>query len=382
MYEQFYGFREKPFQIVPNPEYLYRSLKHDKALTYLEYGLSESLGFILLTGEIGSGKTTLIQYILNQLDESMVVGVIFNTNVSNDQLLGMILNEFELPPRDDKADKLDALNHFLVGLYTENRKALLIIDEGQNLSAEALEEVRMLSNLQSDDQTLLQIMLVGQPELKKKLQGPSMRQFAQRIAVNYHLTGLSLQETGEYMAHRLQKAGGSPELFTPAAVKLIFKLSGGIPRSINIACQAALVYGFADEKPRITQDIVRQLIRDDIGISLDVAVKEPELDEKPADAPASPPSNGFHRYLKNLENEIKDLKNLVSVRVDELETSAKNSQNELVERLGDMLKYERKRNQSFLRRLHTLELKYLASRKVRKKLEAAIVQLQNNGKDE
>ena len=381
MYEEFYGFREKPFQIVPNPEYLYHSRKHDKALTYLEYGLSESLGFILLTGEIGSGKTTLIQYILTQLDEDMDVGVIFNTNVTNDQLLGMILNEFEVPPRDDLADKLDALNHFLVQLYAQNRKALLIIDEGQNLSAEALEEVRMLSNLQSNDQALLQIMLVGQPELKKKLQDPSMRQFAQRIAVNYHLTGLNLKETGAYMAHRLKKAGGSPDLFTPTAVDLIFKLSGGIPRSINITGQAALVYGFADEAPRITQDIVRQLIRDDIGISLDVAVKE-EPDEKLAEEPVSPSSNGYHRYLKRLESEIKDLKRLVNVKIDELESSAKDSQNELVKRLGDMLKYERQRSQEFLKRLHTLELKYVASRKVRKKLEAAIVEMQNNGRDQ
>jgi len=380
MYEEFYGFREKPFQIVPNPEYLYRSLKHDKALTLLEYGLSESLGFILLTGEIGSGKTTLIQYILTQLDEDIEAGVIFNTNVTSDQLLGMILNEFEIPPRDNKADMLEALNQFLVDLYAENRRALLIIDEGQNLSVEALEETRMLSNLQSDDQTLLQIMLVGQPELKKKLQDPSMRQFAQRISVNYHLTSLNLEETGEYIAHRLQKAGGSLDLFTPTAVELIFKLSEGIPRSINIACQAALVYGFADEAPRITQDIVRQLIQDNIGISLDVAAKETEPDEKPAEEPASPSSNGYQRYLKILESEIKDLKKLVSVRVDGLETSAKDSQKELVKRLGHMLKSERERNQNILKRLHTLELKYLASRQTRKKLEAAIVQLRNAGR--
>ena len=247
MYEQFYGFKEKPFQITPNPAFLYRSSKHDTALTYLEYGLTENVGFILLTGEIGSGKTTLVQYILGRLESDIEAAVIFNTNVSAEELLALILEEFEIPrPAGGKADVLTALNGFLVERYARRKRVLLIIDEGQNLSDQALEEVRMLSNLQSDDQSLLQIMLVGQPELIAKLKKPSMRQFSQRIAASYHLTGLDREETEKYIAHRLQKAGGQPDLFTPAAVDIIYKLSGGIPRAINLVCQAALVYGFAE----------------------------------------------------------------------------------------------------------------------------------------
>ncbi|UCF94526.1 MAG: AAA family ATPase, partial [Desulfobacterales bacterium] len=247
MYQKFYGLRDKPFQIVPNPTYLYKSLHHENALTYLEYGLSENVGFILLTGEIGSGKTTLIQYILNKLGGDTVAAVIFNTNVSADQLLGLILTEFELAFKEgDKAGTLDTLNQFLIQKYAEKKQVLLIIDEAQNLSAEALEEVRMLSNLQSEDQALLQIMLVGQPELIAKLRKPSLMQFTQRIAVSYHLASLTREETGNYIAFRLEKAGGRADLFSPEAVDLIHRLAGGIPRSINLLCQAALVYGFAD----------------------------------------------------------------------------------------------------------------------------------------
>ncbi len=188
MYEKFYGFREKPFQIVPNPAYLYKSPKHEAALTYLEYGVAENVGFILLTGEIGSGKTTLVQYILGRLDTATEAAVIFNTNVSAEELLGLILEEFDVPrAAKDKAALLNALNQYLIDRYAQRKRVILIIDEAQNLSEKALEEVRMLSNLQSEDQCLLQIMLVGQPELVAKLKQPSLRQFTQRIAASYHL---------------------------------------------------------------------------------------------------------------------------------------------------------------------------------------------------
>jgi general secretion pathway protein A len=375
MYEEFYGFREKPFEIVPNPHYLYRSLKHDKALTYLEYGLSENLGFILLTGEIGSGKTTLIQYILTQLEADTEAAVIFNTNVNGDQLLNMILSEFELPQQENKAEMLNILNHFLIQKYADHKKVLLIIDEAQNLSGEALEEVRMLSNLQSDNHILLQIMLVGQPELKARLHDPSMRQFAQRIAVNYHLTGLNLEETSKYIAHRLQIAGGSPQLFTPKAAEYIYKLSAGIPRSVNIACQAALVYGYADESQRITQDIVRQIINDKVGISLDIFGKKDA--EKAVEKAHLKPSNGIQRHLENLESEIRDIKNLVSAGVNGSRGSAKKPRDELVERLIAMLDVERRRNHDLAKQIGTLEVKITAALSARKKLEKYIYHIRN-----
>ena len=186
MYESFYGFKEKPFQIVPNPDYLYKSPKHENALTYLEYGLSENVGFILLTGEIGSGKTTLIQYLLDKIGDDTEVAVIFNTNVSPYQLLMMILSEFELPLQKlDKAAALGQLNEFLIEKYAEKKRVLLIIDEAQNLSFDALEEVRMLSYLHSGDQALIQIMLVGQPDLITKLQNPKMIQNADFVDNQY-----------------------------------------------------------------------------------------------------------------------------------------------------------------------------------------------------
>lgn len=210
MYEHFYGFRERPFHIAPSPNYLYKSETHQNALTYLEYGLSEHVGFILLTGEVGSGKTTLIQYILTQLGNQMIPGVIFNTQVSANELLRLILSQFELKPTGDKAQNLETLNEFLINTYASRKQALLIIDEAQNLAPEALEEVRMLSNLQTAEHTLLQVMLVGQPELNIKLSDPSLRQVAQRIAVRYHLTGLNREDTGRYIAYRLERAGATP----------------------------------------------------------------------------------------------------------------------------------------------------------------------------
>ena len=271
MYEEFYGLHEKPFQIVPNPEYLFLSEKHQNALTYLEYGLTENVGFILLTGEIGSGKTTLIQYLLKRLNTDMLVAVIFNTNVSPDQMLGLILKEFELSsPSNDKAAMLDVLYEFLIQKYAGKKQVLLIIDEAQNLNDAALEEVRMLSNLQTDDQALLQIMLVGQPELAAKLKRPNLIQFAQRIAVSYHLAGLDRKETGNYIAYRIQKAGGHIGLFTDEAIDKIYDVSCGIPRSINLLCQAALVYGFADECKTIEKQIIEQILEDQIGIGLDI----------------------------------------------------------------------------------------------------------------
>ena len=306
MYEQFYGFKEKPFQITPNPAFLYRSSKHDTALTYLEYGLTENVGFILLTGEIGSGKTTLVQYILGRLESDIEAAVIFNTNVSAEELLALILEEFEIPrPAGGKADVLTALNGFLIERYARRKRVLLVIDEGQNLSDQALEEVRMLSNLQSEDQSLLQIMLVGQPELITKLKQPSMRQFSQRIAASYHLTGLDREETEKYIAHRLQKAGGQPDLFTPAAVDIIFKLSGGIPRAINLVCQAALVYGFAEDAQKIGQDTIHQISKDNLGIGCASATAETCISGScaalPPQATTEMVSNASWAYWKRTE---------------------------------------------------------------------------------
>jgi general secretion pathway protein A len=357
MYEKFYGFSEKPFQITPNPAFLYRSSKHDTALTYLEYGLTENVGFILLTGEIGSGKTTLIQYIVSRLESDIEPAVIFNTNVSAEELLALILDEFEIArPAGGKADMLMALNAFLVDRYSHRKRVLLIIDEGQNLSDQALEEVRMLSNLQSDDQSLLQIMLVGQPELVTRLKQPSMRQFSQRIAASYHLTGLDRGETGKYIAHRLRKAGARSALFTPAAVDLIYQLSGGIPRAINLVCQAALVYGFAENSETINQDIIHQISKD----NLCVGVKAATPGGAPAPATASSPAanhngNGFERKLGVLESGLNDLKELVSMQLQGMQQHTQKLREDQFRQLVQLLKQERQQKEELVRQVERLE---------------------------
>jgi len=272
MYEEFYGFREKPFSIVPDPSFLYLSSKHRQALTYLEYGLTDKIGFILLTGEIGAGKTTIIKHLLTKMNNNFETAVVFNTNVSPKQLLELILDEFEvdIPAGSGKVGCLEKLNQFLVERYALGHQALLILDEAQNLSQKTLEEVRMISNLHTGKDGLIQVVLVGQPELRKKLQSPSLTQLSQRIAVSYHLASLSLKETKEYIDHRLRKAGQKHRYqpFSEDALGQIFYHSGGIPRTINILCDAALVYGYADTMKTIEGHVVDHVVKDkqDLGI--------------------------------------------------------------------------------------------------------------------
>lgn len=362
MYESYYGLNEKPFQIVPSPKYLYRSETHQNALTYLEYGLGENVGFILLTGEVGSGKTTLVQYLLGQLDKNTAAAVISNSNLSAGELLRMILTQFELTPSADKADNLNALNDFLIRVYGARRQALLIIDEAQNLTADGLEEVRMLTNLHSENHALLQIVLVGQPELKAQLEHPSMRQVAQRVAVRYHLTGLNREETGRYIASRLETAGGRPDLFTPAAVDLIYRISGGIPRAINLACQAALVYGLAEDASSITQDIVRKIMADNLGVGLS-APDAPKIAESGRLAAGVPPptaaGNGFYERLSSIEAGVKNLQALVDQRLTALEQGLVRQPSEAVQKLAQLLKTERERHQALVAKHTRLEVGFL-----------------------
>ncbi len=270
MYKAFHGFKEKPFNLVPNPSYLFLSESHSAALTFLVYGLTEKVGFVMLTGEIGIGKTTLIRYLLNQIGSDMDVAVIFNTNVLTDDLIRLILSEFEIEHEDDisKSRALEILYEFLIERYAAGRKVLLIIDEAQNLSEAVLEEIRMLSNLQTDEDMLMQIMIVGQPELREKIIDPRLEQFAQRIAVSYHLSAMNRDETGQYIAHRLEKAGGDPDLFTRDAVDKIFEVSCGIPRTINLLCDGCLVYTYAEGQHTIDEQIVEQVIEEKGGIGI------------------------------------------------------------------------------------------------------------------
>jgi len=263
MYEKFYGFRGKPFSLLPDPEFLYLSDKHRMALTLLEYGLWNQASFSVVTGDIGAGKTTLIRYLLNQIDRELVVGLISNTHPSFGELLHWILLAFNINYESkDKVGMYKAFVDFVIREYAANRRTVLIIDEAQNMSHQALEELRMLSNINADKDQVLQIILVGQPGLREHLRDPSLEQFAQRIAVDYHLGPLNAEETRHYIGHRVEVAGGQAELFSDDACEAVFQHSGGIPRLINILCDTALVYGYAEQRALIDASLIHDVARD------------------------------------------------------------------------------------------------------------------------
>jgi general secretion pathway protein A len=264
MYRSYFNLTCKPFDLVPNPEFIFLSKTHKKAITYLDYGICERVGFILLTGEVGSGKTTIIRELINKHLERIILAKVFNTKVNSEQLLAMINDDFDLPVQGkDKIELLRDLNHFLVEQYGKGNQPLLIIDEAQNLSLETLEEIRMLSNLETSDAKLLQIILVGQPELRTLLAKPELRQLRQRISIQCNLQALNRQEVEEYIFHRLQVAGNRDALsFSPQALDLIFIYCCGIPRLINIICDFLLLAAFAEEVRDINEEMIRDIAGD------------------------------------------------------------------------------------------------------------------------
>jgi len=263
MYETFYGLKEKPFSLHPDPSFLFLSKQHRLALTMLEYGISNKSGITVITGEIGSGKTTLIRKILEQVDQDMTVGLISNTHQSIDELLKWVLMSFGLDfEGKEKALLYKCFFEFLMAEYEANRRTILIIDEAQNLDVATLEELRMLSNINVDNQMPFQLILAGQPELLETMRRPDLRQFAQRVLVDYHINPLNAQETLNYIRHRIEVAGGNRDLIDPYACAAVYYHSGGIPRLINILCDYALIYGFAEEKNQIGLSLMLDVIQD------------------------------------------------------------------------------------------------------------------------
>ena len=251
MYETFYGLTGKPFQLNPDPSFYFGSRGHKRAFAYLEYGLYQSEGFIIITGEIGAGKTTIVRSLLEQLDPAKVVAAqIVSTQLDADDMLRAVGVAFGLPVRSvDKAVLLASLEAFLCQLAMDKKRALLIVDEAQNLSVRAVEELRMLSNFQLGDQALLQSFLVGQPELREMMHGPAMQQLRQRVIASYHLGPLDHAETQAYIEHRLKHVGWKDDPhFEPACFELIHALTGGIPRRINTLCNRLLLAAFLTEK--------------------------------------------------------------------------------------------------------------------------------------
>jgi type II secretory pathway predicted ATPase ExeA len=262
MYEAYYGLREKPFSILPDPEIIYWGPKHRLAYAMLEYGVMNSAGFTVITGDIGAGKTTLIRRLLSRLDSNINVGLISNTPHGRKELLQWIMMSLHLP-FDDKYSKLFCrFQQYLQAQNSEGRRTLVIVDEAQNLEPDALESLRMLSNINTDKQQYLQLVLVGQPHLKTLLCSPKLVQFAQRISSDFHLKPLSASEVPEYIDFRLKAVGARSKLFSNDASAAIAQASAGIPRTINILCDTALVYGFATQSNQVTKSIVDLVIAD------------------------------------------------------------------------------------------------------------------------
>lgn len=272
MYVDYFHLDEQPFSIAPNPHYLFMSAKHREALAHLVYGASGG-GFVLLTGEIGTGKTTLCRCLLEQLPESCDVAVIFNPKLSSGEMLAAICDEFELVyPASASAGGptiktyVDILNAYLLARHAEGRTAVLILDEAQNLTPDVLEQMRLLTNLETNDEKLLQIVMIGQPELRTMLERPELRQLAQRITARYHLEGLTRAETNEYVLHRLRRAGGRESLFRKGALSLLYRLSGGVPRLINVICDRALLGAYVQGETAVTRQTVRKAAQEVFGV--------------------------------------------------------------------------------------------------------------------
>lgn len=269
MYEAHYGLTEKPFSIQPDPDFLYLGRRHALAFTMLQYGIQNRSGFTVICGDIGCGKTTLIRHLLNTLGQELTVGLVYNTHPDIADLLEWIMLSFGQPFDGlSPVARYEAFQRFLIAEYAAGRRTVLIVDEAQNLNAGALEALRMLSNINADKDQLLQVILVGQPQLRDLLKKPELQQFAQRVGVDFFIPPLTPAEVVDYVQHRLQVAGREQPLFTTEALARIAEVTGGVPRSINVLCDMALVYGFGGDQPIVDLPLVNQVLADrrDYGV--------------------------------------------------------------------------------------------------------------------
>ncbi|TQV84423.1 XrtA/PEP-CTERM system-associated ATPase [Aliikangiella coralliicola] len=313
MYESYYKLTGKPFQLAPDPFFFFGSSTHKRALAYLKYGLSQGEGFIVVTGDVGTGKSTLVRTLFGSLEgkDDVVAAELINTQLDSTDILRMVAATFGLAHKDnEKSSLLKNLENFFIARSREGKRCMLVVDEAQNLPFETIEELRMLSNLYYDGKTLLQIFLLGQSEFREHLRDPSLEQVRQRVTASYHLAHLDVEETQAYIEHRLKKVGweDSPG-FTAESFQLIYEFSEGVPRKINTTCDRLLLYGFLEEKSRIDGEIVKVVTSEiteenDAGKeaaakSMTPLVREPTLSED---------ASVVEVKVHQLEREIQDLK--------------------------------------------------------------------------
>lgn len=289
LYAEFFGLKERPFTLVPDPEFLFWSRQHNRAYMVLEYGIMTRAPITLVTGEIGAGKTTLLQQLLSKLENDTTVGLISNAQGGRGELIQWVLNALGV---DHGADTsyvalFQQLQDFLLAEYAAGRRVVLIFDEAQNLSLEGLEELRMLTNINSNKDVLVQLILVGQPELRDMVQSPQMKQLQQRIAANFHLSPMDEAVTRQYIAHRLQVAGGTGKEFNPAAGRLIYQETGGVPRLVNQLCDFAMLYAWSAERKTVTEKTVRNILEDGVymnrpDMAEGLGAPDPDTDTGPA----------------------------------------------------------------------------------------------------
>jgi len=362
MYEEFYGLKAKPFHITPDTDYLFLSHNHQKAIACMEFGVLEDTGIILLTGDIGTGKTTLIRHMLTKFDKDIRVATIYNTNVNALQLLAMIMEEFGMasPASEKKAHILKFIEAGLLEMCQQGFKPLIIIDDAQNLSFRTLEEVRLLSNFQSNDRMLVQIIMVGQPELKEKLDDPLLAALVQRIGISYHIMPFNKQETESYIDHRLKIAGGDISIFDASALELIFEIAQGNPRTINLLCDHGLVYGFADEIKVINENIISQVLEDNPTITKYVEKEPTPSAEKPAQKPAETEAKSTSEALQVQHTPFKkkrtgNWQQRIEYRLQTLEQLMSEYNRELRDVIKSIFEQERQKNDNLIQKYARLE---------------------------
>ena len=268
LYASFFDLSERPFSLVPDPDFLYWSAPHKRAFSILEYGILSKAPITLITGEIGAGKTTLVQELLSKVEDDVTVGLISNAQGGRGELIQWILNALNVSsdPAASYVQMFQTLQDFLLAEYAESRRVILIFDEAQNLSLEGLEELRMLTNINANKDVLIQLILVGQPELRDMIQQPGMQQLTQRIAANFHLSRMSAETVHQYIMHRLRTAGGTGQEFTPEACARVYQETGGTPRLVNQLCDFAMLYAWSAEEKIITAELIQGIINDGVYI--------------------------------------------------------------------------------------------------------------------